>query len=144
MTKQERIEKLFNPLFDVYRKKITPANEELLDIFRQTASERNVPSALIEELIEFYKISNGVNPCLDGFSFHPCNDTVLYEWWEDYEQLWLGGRDDDLLRWSEGKFCLGDAFDDSYGKEYEFSTLIELLEKGFAEWFPDENTINES
>ena len=51
MTKQERIEKLFKPLFDIYRKKITPANEELLDIFRQTASERNVPGALIEELI---------------------------------------------------------------------------------------------
>ena len=61
---------------------------------------------------------------------------ILYEWWEDYKQLWLGGRDDDVLRWSEGKFCLGDASNDSYGKVYEFSTLIELLEKGICGLVP--------
>ena len=96
------------------------------------AKSKNIPTNVINQLIEFYEISNGI-PCLDSFEFHSCNDKILYEWW-NRQELWLGTRDMDILRWSKGRFCLGDASNTSYGRDYEFTSLIDLLEKAFLEW----------
>ena len=131
--KEEQLRKLLEPLFIDSDKDLIPANEELIAEFRQQAMKRNISDTVIEQLIEFYKISNGV-PCLDSFDFHCCNDQILYEWWESNKELWLGQRDCDILRWANGKFCLGDAGGVSYSEKYEFSSLIELLEKAFKEW----------
>ena len=133
MTKQERVEKLLKPLFDECDGKMVPASEELIAKFRQQATARNVPDTVIEELTEFYKVSNGVVPCLNGFGINACDDEILYEWWNEYNVLWLGDCNDEVLRWSNGKYCLGDASNDSYGDEYEFSTLVELKECTFEE-----------
>lgn len=75
-----------------------------------------------------------VRPVLMGFSLHRCDDEILFEWWEDDRELWLGQRDCDVLRWADGKFCLSDASNISYGEEYEFPTLVDLLEAAFKGW----------
>lgn len=114
-------------------KKIVPADENLLADFCRRAAERGLPDSVVGELVEFYRISNGT-PCFDGFSLHRCDDEILFDWWEDYRELWLGQRDCDVLRWADGKFCLGDASNISYGEEYEFPTLVHLLEAAFKDW----------
>ena len=129
---------LLEPLFIDSDKVLIPASEVLIAEFRQQTLKRNISDTVIEQLIEFYKVSNGV-PCLDSFDFHSCDDEILYDWWESNKELWLGQRDCDILRWANGKFCLGDASDVSYSEEYEFSSLIELLEKAFEEWCFDTN-----
>lgn len=133
MTDQERVMKLLLPLFTDYGKTIIPAGENSLAEFYRQMSKRNIPSHVIDQLTEFYKISNGI-PCLDGFDFHRCDDEILFEWWEDSKELWLGQRDNDVLRWTNDKYCLGDASNVSYSEEYEFSTLVELLENASGEW----------
>ena len=134
--KENQLKKLIEPLFIDSEKKLIPANEELIAKFRQQALKRNVFDAVIEQLIEFYQVSNGV-PCLDSFDFHSCDDEIIFEWWESDKVLWLGQRDCNILRWCSGKFCLGDASNVSYSEEYEFSTLTELIEKAFKEWYSD-------
>ena len=132
MDKYEQIKKSLKSLFDYYEEKIIPASESLLAEFHRQALKRNVPNYVVEQLTEFYKISNGI-PCLNGLDFHCCDDEILYEWWDDYNELWLGSKDDDVFRWSNDKFCLGDGGNVSYGEKYEFSTLAALLEKIFEE-----------
>ena len=132
MANYEQVMKSLQSLFDDYEKKIIPANEKSLAKFHKQTSKRNIPSNVVEQLTEFYKISNGI-PCLDGLAFYRCDDEILYEWWDSDKALWLGSKDDDVFRWSNDKFCLGDASNVSFGEEYEFSTLVELLEKVFEE-----------
>jgi hypothetical protein len=137
MTNQQKILELIQPLFNSYREEIIPADEKSLDHFRSKALRKGVPDSVIEELISFYSISDGV-PCLDSFDFHRCNDEILFEWWNEKE-LWLAQRDFYVLRWSQNKFCLGDASNRSFSTEYEFDTLRELLEFSFREWHPQED-----
>lgn len=132
MKASNRIMKLLEPFIQA-KKEIIPADEDLLADFYRRATQHGVPVPAIEQLVEFYKLSNGT-PCLNGFSFHRCEDEILFEWWEDDQALWLSQRDCDVLRWSNNKFCLGDASNVSYGEEYEFSTLVDLLEAAFNEW----------
>lgn len=132
MSASTRIKKLLEPFVQA-KKEIIPANENLLADFRRRTTQHGVPVSAIDQLVEFYKLSNGT-PCLNGFSFHRCEDEILFEWWEDDRALWLSQRDCDVLRWSNDKFCLGDASNVSYGEEYEFSTLVDLLEIAFNEW----------
>lgn len=101
-------------------------------IFVVGGAERDIPDSVAGELVEFYRISNGT-PCLDGFSFHRCNDEILFEWWGSDRELWLRQRDCDLLRWADGKFCLGDASNISYGEKYEFPILEDLLEATYKD-----------
>lgn len=124
----KRIEKLLKPLFLEMEQERVPADEETIGNFRTEAEERGVPKEVIDQLAEYYRVSEGEEE-LDGYCMHACDDAVLYEWWEDDHELWLGGRDDDVYRWSGGKFCIGDASNVSYGEEYEFPTLVELIEK---------------
>lgn len=130
---QRRIKKLLEPLFLDYGETMVFADEAMLEAFRDKTIKRGIPSNVINQLAEFYRLTNGV-PCLDGFDFHRCDDEIIFEWWEDGE-LWLGQRDMDILRWANGVFSCGDASNTSYGKEYEFSTLVELLEAAFLDWY---------
>lgn len=132
MTALERIKRLLE-FFVRVNKKIVPADENSLTDFCSRAAERGVPDSVIGQLVEFYRISNGT-PCFDGFSLHRCDDEILFEWWEIDRELWLGQGNCDVLRWTDGKFCLGDASNISYGEEYEFPTLVDLLEAAYKDW----------
>jgi hypothetical protein len=79
--------------------------------------------------------------CVESVHMHPCDDLILFEWWDgedhEHEELWLGGSDFNIFRWSKekDKFCMGDADDTSYDEEHEFDTLAELLEFVFNYFF---------
>jgi hypothetical protein len=127
------VKELLSPLFLDYDKEMKPASDEMLRDFEQRAKKRNVPDAVINELTAFYKITNGV-PCLNGFRFHQCDDDILFEWWDNDAELWLGQCNDDVLRWTGNKFCFGNTGDDGYSYDDAFDTLAELLKFGFKEW----------
>lgn len=131
---QERVTRLLLPLFGESGGEMQPATDEEIRVFLEKAQAAGVPLDAAGQLADFYRLTNGV-PCLDSLSIHACDDELLYEWWQERE-LWLGTRDDDVLRWWGGKFCLGDASRPSYDAEYECASLVTLLEKGFAEWYP--------
>jgi len=98
-----------------------PAEISTIDEFVKRAEEHGVPADVIKHLVEIYQVSHG------GL-FHECDDMILFEWWEDDGSLWLASCDCDIIRWIDGKFCLGDASDYSYGDEYEFDNLLDLIE----------------
>jgi hypothetical protein len=140
---QQRIKGLLTPLFADYDKEIFPADAEKIDLFINRCKENGVPSKAADQLVEFYRVTDGV-PCLDSFDFHTCDDLILFEWWDDKE-LWLAQRDYYTIRWSteKRKFCLGDASNVSLDEKYEFDSLIELLEAAFSEWYGEETTVEE-
>ena len=123
------------PLFSGYDENLVPADENLLSDFSKRALSRGVAAQVVNELLEFYNVTNGV-PCLDSFDFHRCDDEILFEWWDD-RILWLAQRDYYTLRWLNNMYCLGDAGNNSFGEAYEFDTLTALLEFAFKEWYPD-------
>jgi len=134
MTEREQIEKLLDPFFYLFRKSIPPASVEMFVNFHKQTLKLNVPDTVVEQLTDFYKVTNGV-PNLDGFTFHACNDKRLFKWWSEKAELWLGSRENDVLRWKDSRFCLGDESNVSYSADYEFSTLSELLDKSFEKWY---------
>jgi hypothetical protein len=105
---------------------IRPAKQKQLDIFNQNASERCVDQCVIDQLNDLYIVANEFYYEII-IQFHSCDDILIFEWW-DYQELWLGQRDFYTLRWSNGKFCLDDASNISFSDEYEFETLIQLIE----------------
>ena len=56
----------------------------------------------------------------------------LYKWRNDRE-LWLSQKHMGTIRWKDGKFCLGDAGSVSYSKEFEFDSLLDLIEASVKE-----------
>jgi len=129
----ETVTHLITPLFEMYNKVIKPASEANINKFAIKARKLFLPLDVVNELSNFYKITNGI-PCLDGFDFHCCNDEILFEWWEN-KVIWLGQRDDYIITWYENKYCIGDASNVSFSKEYEFNNLEELLKKVVNDWF---------
>ncbi|RYZ20528.1 MAG: hypothetical protein EOO10_23145 [Chitinophagaceae bacterium] len=123
---------LLLPLFEPEEEKVTPATEDELDNFMTIAAGKGVPQDVIVQLVTFYTVTNGIEG-IDGFSFFACDDETLFEWWDDKE-LWLGQRDDDVLRWANGKFCLGDASNVSYDTKFEHDTLLQLLKFSVDDW----------
>jgi hypothetical protein len=123
---------LLLPLFEAEEEEMTPATKGELDNFVKLATQKGVPQSVTGQLANFYTVTNGIEG-IDGFTFFACDDETLFEWWGDNE-LWLGQRDDDVLRWANGKFCLGDASNASYGKKYEHSTLLQLLKFSIDDW----------
>ena len=134
MTEQEQIKTLLESFFFLFRESFTPASEELIAEFQSQASKRSIPDSVVEQLVDFYKFTNGV-PNLDGFTFHRCDDKNLFAWWSEKEEFFLGYRDSDVLRWKNNRFCLGNASRISYSADYEFSTLSDLLAKCFEKWY---------
>ena len=134
MTNHRQIKIILEPLFNLLNKRLHPASEALLLKFHQQSMKLNLPNTVVEQLTDFYKVTNGV-PCLDGFTFHGCSDKNLFDWWDEKKELWLGSRDNDVLRWKNDQFCLGDANTVSYSDEFVFPTLSGLLEKSFEKWY---------
>ncbi|HSN55367.1 MAG TPA: hypothetical protein VLT32_11875, partial [Candidatus Sulfomarinibacteraceae bacterium] len=121
------IETLLKPLFDEYDVAMEPAGESSLRLFAKRANDRNVPPHVTEQLTDFYSIVDGV-PGLDSLDIHRCADLIIFEWW-DQQELWLGQRDLNTLRWSLSKdrFCIGDASNVSFSPEEEYPTFGEAL-----------------
>jgi hypothetical protein len=134
------IEALLRPLFDEYDLPMKPAGESSLSLFKKRASDRKVPPNVTDELCRFYSIVDGV-PCLDSLEIYSCADMIIFEWW-DQQDLWLGQRDHNILRWSSSKdrFCVGDASNISFSPQEEFRTFAEALRHMVRLYDPQKNT----
>lgn len=125
-SEQQKIKSLFVKLVDGQDYEIKPATKKQIEIFIQRAVDNGVDSKIIKQLVDLYEVA-------DFFyyeiiiGFHRCDDLTIFEWWDD-EELWLGLRDFYIIRWSKNKFRLGDASTISFSADYEFDTLIELIE----------------
>ncbi len=123
---QQKIKSLLTKLVSGQDFEIKPATKEQIEIFTQRAVDNCVDSDVIQQLVDLYEVA-------DFFyyeiiiGFHHCDDLTIFEWWEDKE-LWLGLRDFYIIRWTKNKFCLGDSSTISFSTDYEFDTLIELIE----------------
>jgi hypothetical protein len=123
---QEKILNLLSRFSDGEYYKIQPATKEQILHFKIKAIERQVDQEVIDQLVELYEIADNFH-CEIVLGFHSCADDILFEWWGEKE-LWLGQRDFNTLRWVSGKFCLGDAGSISYSEDYEYDTLVGLIE----------------
>jgi hypothetical protein len=114
-----------------------PSEKSVIDEFAENSRKRNVPECVIGQLAEFYEIADAL--CVDGVEIHSCDDEILFEWWDEDGELWLGGSGSDVFRWSreKGKFCMGDASDASYGEDHEFDTFAELLKFAYDYYFAE-------
>ncbi len=132
MNAKQNLKCILESLFNECDAKMVPASEEQIERFVDESQLRGFSEDVIDELCEFYGITNGI-PCLNGFDFHACDDMALFEWYKDQE-LWLGQRDLYTLRWANGLFCLGDSSNVSFSKEHEYKTLVDLLDGSIKEW----------
>lgn len=124
---QEKIVALLSPLSDGKFCRMEPAGKEQIQLFKERANEKQVPQEAVDQLIDLYLVAD--NFCYDMIlGFHSCTDDIIFEWWAKQE-IWLGQRDMNTLRWKDGKWCLGTASTTSYSKEYECDTLIELIKR---------------
>ncbi|MES1219001.1 MAG: hypothetical protein ABUT20_26070 [Bacteroidota bacterium] len=123
---QQKIKSLLLNLDEGKKSIIRPALKENISLFTQRAINHSVDSKVIKQLVDLYEVADFFHYEII-LGFHHCNDLAIFEWWNDKE-LWLGQRDFNTLRWSNGKFSLGDANTISYSIEHEFETLIELIE----------------
>jgi len=124
-SRQREIEKLLRSLPEEYTEGIAPASKEEIEVFEKRAREFGVENNVIEQLIDLYSVAdNFMYEVILGF--HSCMDDMIFEWWQDGE-LWIGQRDFNTLRWSNGAFCLGDAGNVSYSKDNEYESLIDLI-----------------
>ena len=124
---QEKIKSLLGSLVNGEDYKLQPATDEQMKAFVKTAAEKCVPQNVIVQLTELYEVANDYTYEI-VLAFHNCADEIIFEWWDEDRELWLGQRDFHTLRWANEKFCLGDAGNISFGKEYEADTLIQLIE----------------
>ncbi len=104
---------------------IRPASTLALATFELRASNQGVPPEVLQQLLDLYQVANAFSyeDCLGFFS---CEDELIFEWWPRKE-LWLSLSHCDVIRWSAGKFCVGDASNVSYSSTDEYETLIDLL-----------------
>jgi hypothetical protein len=123
---QEQILNHLSKLSDGQYYKIAPATPDKIEIFRKRATEKGIDKQVIAELIDLYEIADNFY-CEIVIGFHSCTDEMIFEWWSEKE-LWLGQRDFNTLRWTNGKFCLGDASSISYSDDCESDNLVGLLE----------------
>jgi hypothetical protein len=124
-TNQQKIKELLQSLDNSNFTNMKPASKEEIEIFKTKAEAKGVKKAVIHQLCELYEIVD--NYYFDVvIGFHPCSDDTIFELWE-YNELWIGQRDFNTLRWANNKFCLGDAGSISYSSDNEYDTLIELI-----------------
>ncbi|HEQ3536118.1 TPA: hypothetical protein VGS95_004514 [Vibrio parahaemolyticus] len=114
-------------IFQEYEWEFKAASDASLNAFKLKARSFGVPESVIEQLVIFYSQVDGV-PCLDSLVLHSCDDSIIFEWWEDAE-LWLGSRDYHILRWSAeiDRFCIGDASNVSFGEEEQFKYITDAI-----------------
>ena len=109
---------------DCYDYEVSPATEEQLNTFLKNCRERGIPEDIVSELLAYYKQTNNF------FDYTRCDDLLLFEWYDnDDDCLWLGQRDMWSFRCLIGKrkYAIGDAGDASFGEDYEFDTIEEML-----------------
>ena len=118
-----KIQELFDQYNDeCYKYSCEPATEAQIQIFVENCKTHVVPADIINELVEYYKLNNNF------FKYFICDDLLIFEWY-DQGCLWLGQRD----LWSfrclvdKHKYAIGDAGNDSFGEDYEFDTIEEML-----------------
>ena len=122
-----------NPVYNLFFKykdnldydvTIEPATKDELDEFKNNCKEYGVSQDTTNKLLDYYKMNNNF------FNYFTCDDEAIFEWYEDTKELWLGQRDDSVFRYVEesGKFTIGDASNISFGEEYEFDSIMEMLE----------------
>ena len=122
----------YKSLLEKYEKRwgadIVPATDEQMKQFVSNCKKHNIPQSIQEELIEFYKI------CKSFFGYCECDDEMIFEW-IDQDCLWLGQQDLWTFRCliNKHKYSIGDAGSDSFGEEYEFNTIWEMLEGYLSE-----------
>ncbi|WP_223651538.1 hypothetical protein [Hymenobacter psoromatis] len=104
---------------------VQSADEQALATFEQRAVTQGVPTEVIRQLLDFYQVANAFSYefCLGFFA---CEDEIIFEWWKKGD-LWLSLMHMDIIRWSAGKFCVGDASNVSYSAADEYETLLALL-----------------
>ena len=122
---KNEIKALLHALPEKNRSNTIPATQKELEIFKHKATFFGVNKIIIEELVNLYIVANNFKYEVI-LGFHSCTDDIIFEWWEDGE-LWLGQNDCNTLRWVNGKFCLGDASNISYTKNYEYPSLLALI-----------------
>ena len=122
---QIEIRELLKSVKNDYSDELLPASLEKVEKFKINAQQKGVNNEVIEQLTDLYLVSDNFTAEVI-MGFNPCNDEILFEWWDDKE-LFIGQRDFNTLRWANGKFCLGDASSISYSEKYEYDTLIELI-----------------
>ena len=129
--RQKEISKLLSSLPKEYNEGIRPASLENIRSFRLKAKNKGIDKNIIEQLADLYSVAdNFMYEVVMGF--HPCSSDIIFEWWNEKE-LWIGQRDFNTLRWSNNKFCLGNASSISYSKKNEYKTLVELIKGGIIE-----------
>ena len=81
-----------------------------------------VPTEIMDELVAYFKLNNSF------FGYFECDNILIFEW---YEQgcLWLGQRDLWTFRCLLKSINMRLAMlpEDSFGEDYEFSTIDEML-----------------
>jgi len=110
---------------DMYEYTAEPATEEQLNAFLKNCRSRNIPDNITEELLAYYRQNNNF------FKYFTCDDPIIFEWFDTGNDcLWLGQRDLWTFRClvSKHKYAIGGAGDDSFGDDYEFDTIVEMLE----------------
>ena len=123
---QQKINSLLTNLVEGQDYEIKPATKKQVEIFIQRAVDYGVDSEIIKQLVDLYEVADFFYYEI-VIGFHRCDDLTIFEWWNDKE-LWLGLRDFYVIRWTNNKFCLGDASTISFSSDYEFDTLIELID----------------
>jgi len=120
-------------LFDRYKDKCLerlcrdyicePATQEQLQVFLTNCKVHDVPIKITNELVDYHKQNNSF------FDYFRCDDLSIFEWHEG-NCLWLGQVDFWTFRCliSKHKYAIGDASDDSFGKDYEFDTIEQMLQ----------------
>ena len=110
---------------DAYKYTAEPATGEQLDSFLGNCQARGIPAVIVNELMEYYRQNNNF------FNYFTCDDIAIFEWYGNGGNcLWLGQRDLWTFRCliDKHKYAIGDAGNDSFGDDYEFDTIEEMLE----------------
>lgn len=119
-----RIQALFDKYKDgEYNYSCQSATESQLQEFIKNCMTYGVPAKIADELVAYYKLNNNF------FEYFECDDLTIFEWYEE-GCLWLGQRDLWTFRCllEKHKYAIGDASEDSFGEDYEFDTIEEMLQ----------------
>ena len=117
---------LFLKYKDVYKSavEIKPASKNELSIFKKNCKIYHVHKDVVRKLLEYYKMHKKF------FSYFSCDEEDIFEFYDDEKWLRLGHKDFWVFRYVEEskKFTIGDASNLSFGEEYEFDSIMEMLE----------------
>ena len=76
---------------------IKPASEEEYKTFAKRCHQYGAEGSLVSELRNFYRQTKSL------FGYVTCDDEIIFEWWQDSKELWLGNLHMDTFRYSAEK-----------------------------------------